>query len=411
MNNKRPYKMNACMIAYTFYDVDFRVRRYADALVSAGYNVDVFSLRRKGERRRDNLNGVNIYRLQERDFNEKGLKSFLIRMIFFFGRVFFLVLAIQFRYRYRVVHIHNPPDFLVFTALVPKILGARIIFDMHENLPELYCAKFNKNSDTILSRVLLFFERIATRFADFTVVAHDLLRERVIKRDGILEKNCVGLLNYPPTIFFNPSLQKKDKESFRIIYPGTISYQHGVDIAIKAMGILKEECRDAKLDIYIRSSNPVYYQEITKLIANLNLNGRISFHNSVPMEEMARILASASIGVVTKRGGIFGSEAFSTKILEFMAVGVPVIVSKTKIDEYYFDSSMVMFFEPENHIDLARCILELFRDPEKRDTLVRKGREFIEKNNWEIKSQMYLDVVNKLVGATKRQGVKINGSI
>jgi glycosyltransferase involved in cell wall biosynthesis len=402
--------MYACIIAYTFYEVDFRVRRYADVLVSAGYDVDVFALRRKGKSKRDNFNGVNVYRLQERDFNEKGLKSVLIRNLLFFGKVFFAILGKQLQYRYSIVHLNNPPDFLVFSTLVAKILGAKIIFDMHENLPEFYCAKFNKDPGTILVKILLFFEKIATQFADFTIVAHDLLRERVIKRDGIPENKCVALLNYPSKTFLNPMLQKKDKEEFRIIYPGTISYQHGIDIAIKAMAIVKQECKSIKLDIYGRSNNPIYYQELIKLTDDLGLNESVSFHDFVPFEEMQNIFMGASIGVVPKRGGIFGSEAFSTKTLEFMAAGLPVIVSKTKIDEYYFDSSLVMFFEPENHIDLSRCILELYRDAEKRETLVRKGSEFVDKNNWETKSQMYLDIVNRLVGIKKESGNEINVS-
>lgn len=398
--------MRACLIAYTFYEVDFRVRRYAEALVSAGYLVDVFALRSKGQSMRENLCGVNIYHLQKRDYNEKRLVSFLIRMVLFFGKVFFVILAKQFQYRYRVVHVHNPPDFLVFSALVPKILGAKIVFDLHENLPELFCAKFNKNPGTLLVRILRFFEKKATQFADFTIVAHDLLRERVIKRDRIPEKSCVALLNYPSKKFFKPLLEKKNRREFRIIYPGTISYQHGIDIAVKSMAIVKKECKSAKLDIYGGSRNPVYYQELTKLVEDLSLNGTISFHGVVPFEEMPNVLIGASIGIVPKRGGIFGSEAFSTKILEFMAVGLPVIVSKTKIDEYYFDNSMVMFFEPEDHNDLARCILELYRNEEKRETLARKGSEFVDKNNWEIKGQMYLDIVSRLVGTKKKREMK-----
>jgi len=392
------HKIKACIIAYTFYEVDFRVKRYAEALAMAGYEVDVYALRRKGQSRRENLNGVNIYHLQERDYNEKGLKSFLVRMVLFFGRVFFLILAKQLQYRYSVVHVHNPPDFLVFSTLVPKILGAKIIFDMHENLPEFYCAKFNKSPDSFLAKTLLFFERIGIQFADFTIVAHDLLRARVIKRDGILEEKCVALLNYPSKAFFKPLLEKKDKEEFTIVYPGTVSYQHGIDVALKAMAIVRKECKEAKLDIYVRSTNPAYHQELVKLIDRLDLNGSVSFFNPVPMEEIGKILPTASIGVVPKRGGIFGSEAFSTKILEFMAAGVPVIASKTKIDEYYFDDSMVMFFEPENPLDLARCILELYRDGDKRKSLVKNGYEFIEKNNWETKSQVYLDRVKELIG-------------
>ncbi len=395
-------KMKACMVAYTFYEIDFRVRRYADALVSAGYDVDVFALRRKGQSKKEKLNGATIYHLQERDYNEKGLASYVIRMVAFFGRVSLAIVLKQFQYRYRLVHFHNPPDFLVFSALVPKILGAKVIYDMHENLPEFFSAKFNKNSDGLPVRVLLLLEKIAMRFADFNIVAHDLLRERVLKRDGIPEQKCVALLNYPSKSFFEPSSQNRKPDTFSVVYPGTISHQHGIDIAVKAMAIVRQEC-NAKLDIYGKLNNPLYHQELTKLIDDLKLDGTVSFHGVVPFDEMRSILANASIGVVPKRGGIFGSEAFSTKILEFMAAGLPVVVSKTKIDEYYFDSSIVMFFEPENHADLARCILDLYRDQEKREVLTGMGRQFIEKNNWEIKSRMYLDIVAGLVGTTKNQ--------
>jgi glycosyltransferase involved in cell wall biosynthesis/peptidoglycan/xylan/chitin deacetylase (PgdA/CDA1 family) len=395
--------MRACIIAYTFYEVDFRVKRYAEALVKAGYEVDVYALRRKGQSRRENLNGVNIYHLQERDYNEKGLRSFLVRMVVFFGRVFFLIIAKQLQYRYSLVHVHNPPDFLVFSTLVPKILGAKIIFDMHENLPEFYCAKFNKSPNSFLAKVLLFFEKIGFQFADFTIVAHDLLRARVIRRDGVPEKKCMALLNYPSRAFFKPLSAKKEKEEFTILYPGTVSYQHGIDIALEAMAIVKKECKEAKLEIYARSSNPTYYEELLKLRDRLDLNGSVSFYNPVPMEEVGKIVDRASIGVVPKRGGIFGSEAFSTKILEFMAVGIPVIASKTKIDAYYFDDSMVMFFEPEDPVDLARCILELYRDADKRKSLVKNGFEFIERNNWETKNQVYLDTVKELIGRGKNK--------
>lgn len=365
--------------------------------MKAGYRVDVFALRKKGQSRRETLNGVDIYHLQEREYNEKGLRSYLVRMVLFFVKVFFTIAAKQVRYRYNIVHFHNPPDFLVFSALIPKIMGARVIFDMHENLPEFYCAKFNKESSTLLVRIMLFFEKVATRFADFTITAHDLLRERVIKRDGISEENCVALLNYPSRAFFSSSVQKNNDKEFTLIYPGTISYQNGIDIAIRAMAIVKEECKLAKLEIYGAPRSQIYYQELTNLIGDLSLNGSVTFRGVVPFEEIGNVLRMANMGVVPKRGGIFGSEAFSTKILEFMAAGLPVIVSRTKIDEYYFNDSMVMFFEPDNHTDLARCIVELWRNPEKRESLIRKGKEFVAVNNWECKSNTYLSIVDTLL--------------
>ena len=398
--------MRVCIIAYTFYEVDFRVRRYADALMSAGYDVDVFALRRRGQKKRESLNGVNIYHLQEREYNEKGLRSFLFRMITFCLRVLFITSLKYLKSRYQIIHVHNPPDFLIFSVFLPKLLGAKVIFDMHENLPEFYCAKFGRDPDTFWVKVLLVVEKISTRFADSVIVAHDLLRERIIKRDGIKGGTCIALLNYPQISLFSGTSEKVEENGIRIVYPGTISYQHGIDIALKAMAIVKKEHKDIKLDIYTRSENSEYYKKLVGMINDLGLNRCVTFFEAVPIEELGKILSKATMGIVPKRGGIFGSEAFSTKILEFMAAGLPTIVSRTKIDEYYFDPSVVMFFEPEDHMALARCILELFRNPERRETLAKKGREFIEKNNWEIKSQIYFDIVNDLVGTTKSQEIK-----
>jgi glycosyltransferase involved in cell wall biosynthesis len=110
-------------------------------------------------------------------------------------------------------------------------------------------------------------------------------------------------------------------------------------------------------------------------------------------------MAAADLAIVPKRASsAFGNEAASTKVQEFMAVGVPVIVSRTKIDSYYFDESMVRFFESENVDALANAILELYAHPEERRKLVVGAYRHIEKNNWNAKQYEYLSVVDSLTG-------------
>ena len=83
----------------------------------------------------------------------------------------------------------------------------------------------------------------------------------------------------------------------------------------------------------------------------------------VSLTRIAELMASASVGVVPKGADGFGNEAFSTKILEFMACGVPVIASRTRIDEHYFNDDFVSFVEAGNVTSLAdallRCVPEL----------------------------------------------------
>ena len=128
----------------------------------------------------------------------------------------------------------------------------------------------------------------------------------------------------------------------------------------------------------------------------MKLKDIVAFHEPVKHAELNEIYARSDVGVVPKRGGIFSSEAFSTKIFDFLAVGLPVIVSRTKIDEYYLDESTVMYFDPESAEHLAGCIVELYKNPEKGRSLVARGRMYVAENNWENKKSAYIDIVNKL---------------
>lgn len=152
-------------------------------------------------------------------------------------------------------------------------------------------------------------------------------------------------------------------------------------------------------DIYARSSNSEYNDELNKLIGDLDLRDNVTIYEPVASEEIGKLLKCAVIGIVPKRGGLFASEAFSSKILDFMAAGVPVIASRTKIDEYYFDDSMIMFFEPGNYQDLAKCISELYKNPKKREYLVKNAKEFITRNNWELKKEIYYKMIDELISS------------
>jgi len=388
--------MNHCTIAYTFYEIDYRVRRYAEALVGPGNRTDVIALRKENAEKNGKLNGVNIYRIQKRNFNEKGRFSYFLKILSFFIKGSIILTLKHLRYRYRIIHIHSVPDFLVFMGLIPKLLGARIILDIHDILPEFYCQKFDQKNDSFLARSLLFIEKLSVHFADHVIVANDLWREKIISRDKISSKKCTTMLNYPNLEYFKNNHYKPNKDVIRIIYPGHLSHHHGLDIGIKALAIVKQEVPSVRLDIYAGSWVLEYREFLEELINKLDLEDNVYFYDPVNIEELAKIYKKVDIGIVTKRAGIFSSEAFSTKIFDFMAAGVPTVASKTKIDEYYFDDSMIVFFEPENHEDMAQRIIELYRNPEKRRSLSDSGKEYVAKNNWEVKKQIYLDLIDSL---------------
>ena len=99
-----------------------------------------------------------------------------------------------------------------------------------------------------------------------------------------------------------------------------------------------------------------------------------------------------------KRNDSFGNEAYSTKIMEFMSQGVPVVISRTAIDTYYFDETQVRFCESGNAESFAAGIIEVLTDESLRQRLVRNASEYVARNHWGSRKQDYLDLVDSLVG-------------
>jgi glycosyltransferase involved in cell wall biosynthesis len=113
-------------------------------------------------------------------------------------------------------------------------------------------------------------------------------------------------------------------------------------------------------------------------------------------------METADLGVVPKRNDSFGNEAFSTKTLEFMAMGVPVVVSETMVDRYYFDDSVVKFFRSGDEDDLAHCMLEMIDNSEARQRLVENANRFVKSVDWTAKQHEYLELVDQLVLRARR---------
>ena len=123
----------------------------------------------------------------------------------------------------------------------------------------------------------------------------------------------------------------------------------------------------------------------------------VQFNRALPMEQIAAKMYDADLAIVPKRADGFGNEAFSTKIMEFMALGVPVIAARTKVDQFYFNDALVCFFDPGNVKDLGDKIVSIANDPNERRGLSARSLKFIEENTWEKKKLGYLEIVNSLV--------------
>jgi len=391
--------MKVCMVAYTFYEQDNRVRRYAETLVKRGDRVDVVALRSGEQSSKEVIDGVCLYRIQRRVISEKGKFTYLAKLLFFFLRSFVFLTWKQLQERYDLVHVHSVPDFEVFAALFPKLTGSKIILDIHDLVPEFYAGKFNTSSNSLAFKLLVAVERMSASFADHMIVANHLWLKQLYGRSVGSEK-CTVILNFPDTDIFHSRGRNRNDCKFIMVYPGSLNYHQGVDIAVRAFALIADKYPQAEFHIYGGGKNAGF---LGSLIAELRMQERVFLKGGRTLHEISSIIENCDLGVVSKRSDGFGNEAFSTKILEFMALDVPVIVPETAIDRYYFNDSIVEFFRANDEKSLAEAMLQMIENPGKRQELVRNAREFIQGYTWEKNKSVYLDLVDSLVSHAGRQ--------
>ncbi len=405
-------KARICFVTHSWYPIEPRSRRMAEALVERGYSVDVLCLQQPGQSAGEVLNGVNVVRLPETRHQGKGALAYLKE----YARFFFLA-ASELRRRHRaapysLVQVHNPPDALVFSTLAIQGLLPRnrvpVVLDLRELVPELFMSRFNLARKSLVVRVLTVVERWSCRYAKAVFVLHDRHR-RIMAGRGIPEDKLTQVMNCPDERIFSVgatggrplTAAHRNGHSgapFTVVINGGIFLRYGVDLLVRAIAMVRPEIPGIRLEMYGAGD---YRPELERLIADLNLGDAVHLHGQRPIEEMPAAIAAADVGVAPLRQDIFTDCGLPTKLLEYVALGVPAITSRTATTAEYFDDSMALLFEPGNAEDLASKLLQVYRDPARATARAECARAFTAQYNWRTESARYVRTIESLLTRKK----------
>lgn len=385
-----------CIVRHGYYPADPRVRRQAEALKSRGFEVDVICLRRDGELSRDRVDGVGVYRLPL-SHRRRGMVWYLVEYSRSLLLSFFRLSLLHLRKRYRVVQVNTVPDFLVFASIVPKTLGARIMLDMHEAVPELLRSKFRYGENHPWVRMAKLVERLSMRFADWVTAVNPRILTLYASR-GLPLSKTVLIPNVPDEELFDYrkySGSEGGKDSFTIISHGSILERYGFQLLIKALHRVREHIPGTNLIILGEGE---YLGALMNLTKQLSLEDQVTFLDRVPLEEVPALISQADVGAVPVINDEFTNLMSPNKLFEYVAMQKPVVAASTDGMQSYFDGSCLMFFRSPDDKDLARCILELYRSRAKRKELVQNAWERYEKIRWRITKEKYLEVFDNMLG-------------
>ena len=385
------------VVLFSYYPSDPRPRRAAQALRREGMNLDFICLRKdKNEPARETDNGINIIRIPIK--RERGGKWSYIKQysLFLLAAAFHLGMR-TLRRRYHFVHVHNMPDVLVFSAIVPKLLGARVVLDLHDPVPELMQTIFDLPAESTAVRALTTLEKRSIAFADRVVVVNEACRRIYTERSCPPEKISV-IVNSPDEKVFSsqPVLRNGNgREKFTILYHGSLLPRNGLDIAIDALAKIRGSIPQARLAIC--GERTPFFAAAMDAAAKRGLAEQIDYLGVKNRAGVAEVISNCDVGVIPNRRSIFADLNTPTRIFECLALGTPVIAPRTRGICDYFTEDDLIFFEVGDADDLARQIQFVYSAPAEVEEIVRRGQEIYGKHSWMHQRATLIDLVSNLV--------------
>lgn len=383
--------MNVCMLAYAHYINDARIKNYVRTLEDQGHRVDVIALRAEHESSVDVRPTGTTFRVMDKYQGQSTLK-YCWSYLKFVLKSFLLLARRSFRNRYTVIHVHNMPNALVFVAFIPKILGAKVLLDVHDLMTVNYMAKFNVQETHPVVRVLKMEQRLSALFSDRVFCADHNQRDYLITHCGIRAEKVTVLMNLPNVELFKPVVKEKTNDMFRIVYHGTIAHRLGIDLILEAMAEVVDQI-PAELWIYGAGD---YLSEALSLSSRLGLQNKVHFSQRFfPVEEIPEMVCGMDLGIIGNRRSLACDRyMLPVKLLEYVYLDVPVVAPRLDVISRYFDETMVRFYDPENVEQMAKSILELYSDAEKRKRLTCSASTFYERHNCKEQAKRYLDLLS-----------------
>jgi glycosyltransferase involved in cell wall biosynthesis len=405
-NSPQSNPKRVCVLLQGHYDSDIRVRRKAEALVGAGYEVDVLALRdeRKPLEEYD-LNGVHVYTVS---LGKK--RGSLFRYIYEY--VAFLLWARRTlnellpRRRYAVVDVNNLPDFLVFATGRAKKRGATVVLDMHEITPEFFMSKYGVGAGHPLVRFTRWLERASVRRTDHVITINDPLRDVLIGR-GLRRAESTIIMNSVDEALFEAALRQPaagahaalPQPSFLMMYHGTLTNIYGLDIAIRAFARAQAAMPGA--EFWILGGGPEK-EALIALARELGVGDRVRLLGSVKPDEIPHLLKRCDIGVLPTRQDVFLDLSFSNKLSEYIIMGKAVICSRLRTIRHYFSDEALAFFQAHDPEALAQQMTRLYADAELRGRLATRAREEYRSINWAVMKRRYLELMDALAARGAR---------
>jgi glycosyltransferase involved in cell wall biosynthesis len=387
-----------CMVVHAYYEEDPRVRRQAEALVAAGWQVDVFGLRREGESPTGIVAGVNVHRLPVRRHQGAGPLMYVAEYGAFLVRAMIATTRAHARRHYGLIQVHSMPDYLVFAATPVKLAGVPVLLDLHEVMAEFFKTRFPGAANGLTNYLLRLQERMSIAFADEVLTVCDPFAQRLL-RNGLKPERLTVVMNSPDLRLFDPSAHPRRgfmaDGTLRIIYTGALTPTYELDVLLRALARLRHLRPKLPMAVAFYGRGDAK-EPLASLAAELGIADLLTMPGRIPIEDVAAAVAASDIGIAPTRLDPFTEMTLSGKVMEYAAMGKPVVASRLPSVAGYFAPETLAFYDPGDPNSMADSILRLVDDPAETAGRVERTGVRIEELSWARQFDAYRGVVERL---------------
>ena len=367
----------ACHITTVHLAFDTRIfHKEARSLADAGYDVSLIAQQERDEV----VDDVKIIALPKPRNR--------------FNRVFCLTwrsFRLALRQQADVYHFHDP-ELLPMGVLLKLLIGARVIYDVHEDVPQQIRTKYWVPAPLRHPLAVVFnvFEKLLARAIDAVVVATEGIAAKFRGFSPIVVHNYPDIQMLP-----NPSSAHREREEKVLVYVGGISKLRGVFEMIRALECLTH-IDGLRLDLIGRFEPSALEIELQALPRSR----RVRFLGWLPWAEAWQFVQGAVGGLVLFHPAPNHGKSLPNKLFEYMAAGLPVVASNFPLwKEIVEGNNCGLCVDPLEPKEIAKAIEYLLTHPEEARRMGENGRRAVEeKYNWAVEEEKLLALYAGLLG-------------
>jgi len=388
---------------------DRRVWDEARTISEAGWDVVIVCPEAEagGEPEAEQLDGIAIRRFPLRP--AAGSLGYLREYLQALARIRRLARRAEREGRFDIVHVANPPDFLGLAAAGARARGARLIFDHHDLVPELFETRYGRRGP--IHRLLLGLERRALRTADAVIATNDSYRRIAIERGGVAPDDVFVVRNGPDLSRFRPvpaeDSLRRGKQHL-IVYLGVMGPQDGIDWALEALAELREIRGDDWHAAFLGDGEVV--EEMGSLAADLGLGDLVEFVGWSDDDDIRRYLSTAAVCLAPDPPGPLNDVSTMAKIPEYMAIGA-AIASFDLPESRVSAGDAAAYADSAEPRALGRCVDELLDDPQRRQRIGAAARRRVTALSWERSAASLLDAYERVSRSPARRSRELSGGV